>query len=137
MGIKYLILIAFVSLQCFGNDILSMNIDKFYKIKANQEMYEQMLKNGQIEKSKKMFKSTCKKQAKNKKELEYCDCAALVIDKIDKKLFVYDSIYSYQLFMAKVEAKKNNDEAEYQRLMKADLQRDSLAKMFNKECNIK
>ncbi len=136
MGIKYLVFITFVSLQCFGNNILSMNIDEFYKIKANQEMYEQMLKNGQIEKSKKNFKSNCKKQAKNEKDLEYCDCAALVINKIDGKLFMYDSLYSYQSFMAKVEAKKNNNEAEYQRLMKVDKQRDSLVKIIDKECSM-
>lgn len=137
MSIKYLILISFLSLQCFANNILSMNIEEFYQVKANQEMYEQMLKSGQIKKSKQMFKITCEKQAKNEKELEYCKCAAKEIDKIDGKLFMYDSLYSYQSFMAKVEAKKNNNESEYQRLMKVDKKRDSLAKILDSKCGVK
>jgi len=114
-----------------------MNMDEFYKVEANQKMYDEMLKNGQIEKSKKMFKTTCQKQAKNQKELEYCKCAALEIDKIDGKIFMYDSLYSYQSFMAKVEAKKNNNEVEYQRLMKAEQERDSLSKLLDSKCSIK
>ena len=134
MRINYLILIVLISSNCFANDILSMSLDEFYKIEENNEMYEQMLESGQIDKSREEIKTFCVKKAENEKELEQCKCIASEIDKVDGKVFLYESLFSYNSYQAKFEAKMNSDEAEYQRLKKNDEERDSLSKMIERVC---
>jgi hypothetical protein len=134
MRTKLFIVTALLSFNSFANNILSMNMDEFYAIEENQKMYEQMLKNGKIELAREQFKKACVEQAKNEKELGYCSCAAPEIDKMDGKILLYDSLFSFHAFKAKVEAKQSGNETEYKRLQKISNEREGLTKSLEKKC---
>jgi len=132
-----LLCLIFISSSSLANDQFSMSFEEFYQVKDNQEMYNKLLNNGYIEKSKKMFKSQCLEAAKDKKsedEIAKCDCAAKVVEKSDGKLLMYNSVLAYKSFQAKVEARKSGNMEEYERLKKLDSKRQGVTQLFKNVC---
>ena len=134
MRIIPLFFTALMASNSFANDSLSVSQDEFYAVKENQALYETLSNSGQIQQSREQFKAVCLQEAKTDKELAHCKCAATELDKIDDKAFVYDSVISYRSFQAKVEAKNNQDEAEYQKLVAFDKNRDGIQKSIESVC---
>ncbi len=115
-------------------DVLSLSMDDFFKIEKNQKLYDEMVKNGKIDRSRALFNEACLKNSKNDKEKSKCKCIAAEINKVDGKLFMYDSIVSYQLFNAKIAAKNNGNDEKYKRLVEVGKNRNGLTKILEKAC---
>lgn len=123
-----------LSMNCFAQDPLSLSMDEYYKVKKNQQMYQQMVDSGRLAEAKRMYKPRCLKGAKTDAAKAQCECASEIIQEVDGKAFVYDSVMSYQSYMAKVAATEEGNDAEVARLREVDANRDGLTKQIEAVC---
>jgi len=121
-------------MNCFAQDPLSLSMDEYYKVKKNQQMYQQMVDSGRLAEAKRMYKPRCLKGAKTDAAKAQCECASEIIQEVDGKAFVYDSVMSYQSYMAKVAATEEGNDAEVARLREVDANRDGLTKQIEAVC---
>lgn len=132
---RYLpVFMLFLSIECMAQDVLNLSMEEFYKLEKSQQVYKVMTQSGQIDKAREMHRTVCFKEAKTDKDKSKCSCSGDIIDKIDGKILMYDSVISYQSFQAKVAAKNSGNEEEYLRLKNLDSERKSLSKMLDEKC---
>lgn len=123
-------------LHAFAQDIFSMSMEEFYQIEENQRMFEAMSESGQLDNAKKLYEAQClKSNSGDSNAASICECAAAEINKVDDRVFVFDSIVAYKSFEAKVAAQQAGNAEEFERLQQLDVERESVAKTIEKKCN--
>lgn len=133
---RLLLPLLLIAAPTFAYDDLSF--DAFYNVKQNKDNFELLVQSGKMKKLRGQMMSICKQWVQDKDNLdETCACLSKEVNKLSDEDLYYSSTLAYQRYLARVDAIKNNDTAELERLKKLSKEAPLVNKQLEQACEPK